>query len=76
MKFKLAAIALSTAVLTACATSGAMSLFKDFKVNGQTVTAAYQQGLYDDQIAAGQKDSAQLREAVKALAVERFAVQQ
>ncbi len=70
----LAAIA-CTAVLSACATN-AVGLFKDFKVNGQTVTAAYQQGLYDDQIAAGQKDSAQLREAVKALAVERFAVQQ
>lgn len=70
----LAAIA-CTAVLSACATN-AVGLFKDFKVNGQTVTAAYQQGLYDDQIAAGQKDSTQLREAVKALAVERFAVQQ
>lgn len=76
MKFKFAAIALSTAVLTACATSGAMSLFKDFKVNGETVPAAYQQGLYDDQIAAGRTDSTQLREAVKSLAVERFAVRQ
>lgn len=65
-----------TAVLTACATNAATSLFKDFKVNGQTVTASYQQGLYNDQIANGQKDSAQLRDAVKALAVERFAVRQ
>ena len=76
MKLKFAVIAVSTAVLTACATSGAMSLFKDFKVNGETVPAAYQQGLYEDQIAAGRTDSPQLREAVKSLAVERFAVRQ
>lgn len=76
MKLKFAVIAVSSAVLTACATSGAMSLFKDFKVNGETVPAAYQQGLYDDQIAAGRTDSTQLREAVKSLAVERFAVRQ
>lgn len=73
---KILTLSACAVVLTACATSGAMSLFKDFKVNGETVPAAYQQGLYDDQISAGRTDSTQLREAVKSLSIERFAVRQ
>ena len=73
---KFAVIAASSIVLSACAASGAMSLFKDFKVNGETVSSAYLQGLYDEQLASGRSDSTQLREAVKNLAIERVAVRQ
>ena len=74
MQIKFVAVAACAAILTACATNAATSLFKDFKVNGQTVSAAYQQGLYDDQLTAGQKDSPELRNAVKSLAIEHFVV--
>lgn len=76
MKLKFAAIAASSMVLTACAASGALSLFRDFKVNGETVSAAYQQGLYDEQLAVGSADGMQLRKAIKNLAIERVAVRQ
>lgn len=74
-RFQLAAVATAATLLAACATQ-AVSLFQDFKVNGETVPAAYQQGLYDDQLAAGKADSEELRIAVKNLAVERFAIRQ
>lgn len=74
-RFQLAAVGAAATLLAACATL-AVSLFQDFKVNGETVPAAYQQGLYADQLAAGKADGAELRAAVKNLAVERFALRQ
>lgn len=76
MKLKCIAAAAYAALLTACAATGAVGLFQDFKVNGETVTAGYQQGLFDDQMARGQTDTQALRSAVKALAVEHFALTQ
>ena len=76
MKVKILAAAAAAMMLGACAATGAVSLFKDFKVNGQTVTSAYQTGIYDDLIAGGQKDSQELRNLVKAVAVERTALLQ
>ena len=74
-KTKLLSAVVCAALLTACATN-ATGIFKDFKVNGQTVSAQYQQGLYDDLIASGQKESDQLKAAIKEVAIEQFAIRQ
>lgn len=76
MKAKILAVAAVSLMLGACAATGAVSLFKDIKVNGDTVSAAFQKGLYDDLIASGQPESPQLLDVAKKMAIERTALVQ